>query len=59
MIRVAVVDDHPHVAIALRALLNKTPDIRLVTEARRGSEVTRRMSGVLFNSARKAMATCG
>ena len=39
MIRVAVVDDHPHVAIALRALLNKTPDIRLVTEARRGSEV--------------------
>ena len=39
MIRVAVVDDHPHVAIALRALLDKTPDIRLVAEARLGSEV--------------------
>ena len=39
MIRVAVVDDHPHVAIALRALLEKTPDIRLVAEAGRGSEV--------------------
>jgi two-component system response regulator DesR len=39
MIRVAVVDDHPHVAIALRALLEKTPDIRLVAESRRGGEV--------------------
>ncbi len=39
MIRVAVVDDHPHVAIALRALLDKTLDIRLVAEAGRGSEV--------------------
>jgi two-component system response regulator DesR len=39
MIRVAVVDDHPHVAIALRALLEKTPDIRLVAESRRGSQV--------------------
>jgi DNA-binding NarL/FixJ family response regulator len=39
MIRVVVVDDHPHVAIALRALLEKTPDIRLVAESRRGSEV--------------------
>jgi two-component system response regulator DesR len=39
MIRVVVVDDHPHVAIALRALLDKTPDIRLVAESRRGSEV--------------------
>jgi DNA-binding NarL/FixJ family response regulator len=39
MIRVGVVDDHPHVAIALRALLDETPDIRLVAEARRGSEV--------------------
>ena len=39
MIRVAVVDDHPHVAIALRALLDQTPDIRLVAEARRGSDV--------------------
>ena len=39
MIRVAVVDDHPHVAIALRSLLDKTPDIRLVAESRRGSEV--------------------
>jgi two-component system response regulator DesR len=39
MIRVAVVDDHPHVAIALRVLLDKTPDIRLVAEANRGSEV--------------------
>jgi signal transduction histidine kinase/DNA-binding NarL/FixJ family response regulator len=39
MIRVAVVDDHPHVAIALRALLEETADIRLVAEAGRGSEV--------------------
>jgi len=39
MIRVAVVDDHPHVAIALRALLEKTPDIRLVAESRRGGDV--------------------
>jgi two-component system response regulator DesR len=39
MIRVAVVDDHPHVAIALRALLDKTPDIQLVAESRRGSDV--------------------
>ena len=39
MIRVAVVDDHPHVAIALRALLDQTADIRLVAEARQGSEV--------------------
>ncbi len=39
MIRVAVVDDHPHVAIALRALLAETPDIQLVAESRRGAEV--------------------
>jgi two-component system response regulator DesR len=39
VIRVAVVDDHPHVAIALRALLDETPDIRLVAESRRGSDV--------------------
>jgi two-component system response regulator DesR len=39
MIRVAVVDDHPHVAIALRALLDETSDIRLVAESRRGSDV--------------------
>ena len=39
MIRVAVVDDHPHVAIALRALLDQTADIRLVAEARRGMDV--------------------
>jgi DNA-binding NarL/FixJ family response regulator len=39
MIRVVVVDDHPHVAIALRALLDQTPDIRLVAEGRQGSEV--------------------
>lgn len=39
MIRVAVVDDHPHVAIALRALLDETTDIRLVAESRRGSDV--------------------
>ena len=38
MIRVAVVDDHPHVAIALRTLLSQTADIRLVAEARQGSE---------------------
>src|SRR4030042_4840408 len=39
MIRVAIVDDHPHVAIALRTLLDRTSDIRLVDEARRGGEV--------------------
>jgi two-component system response regulator DesR len=39
MIRVAVVDDHPHVAIALRALLDKTPDIKVVAESRRGGDV--------------------
>lgn len=39
MIRVAVIDDHPHVAIALRALLGQTTDIRLVAEARQGREV--------------------
>jgi two-component system response regulator DesR len=39
VIRVAVVDDHPHVAIALRTLLNETPDIRLVAESRRGTDV--------------------
>lgn len=39
MIRVAVADDHPHVAIALRTLLNATADIRLVAETRQGSEV--------------------
>jgi DNA-binding NarL/FixJ family response regulator len=39
MIRVAVVDDHPHVAIALRTLLDETPDIRLVAESRRGGDV--------------------
>ena len=39
MIRVAVVDDHPHVAIAVRALLAETPDIRLVAEARQGKDV--------------------
>ncbi len=40
MIRVAVVDDHPHVAIALRALLDESPDIQLVAESRRGKDVT-------------------
>jgi two-component system response regulator DesR len=39
MIRVAVVDDHPHVAIALRALLDETADIRLVAQADRGRDV--------------------
>jgi len=39
MIRVAVVDDHPHVALAVRALLAETPDIRLVAEARQGKDV--------------------
>ena len=39
-IRVAVVDDHPHVAIALRALLEETPDIQLVADSRRGGDVT-------------------
>jgi DNA-binding NarL/FixJ family response regulator len=40
MIHVAVVDDHPHVAIALRALLNDTQDIQIVAESKRGSEVS-------------------
>lgn len=52
MIRVAVVDDHPHVAIALRSLVAETPDIRLVAEARQGSEVVslvrKRRPHVLF-----------
>ena len=39
MIRVAVVDDHPHVAIALHTLLDDVPDIELVAESRRGSEL--------------------
>jgi two-component system response regulator DesR len=39
MIRVAVVDDHPHVAIALRSLLDESPDMRLVAESNRGSDV--------------------
>jgi NarL family two-component system response regulator LiaR len=39
MIRVAVVDDHPHVAIALRTLLDDVPDIDLVGESKRGSEL--------------------
>ena len=39
MIRVAVVDDPPQVAFALRALTEATPDIRLVTESRTGSDV--------------------
>jgi two-component system response regulator DesR len=39
MVRVAVVDDHPHVAIALRTLLDETPDIQLVAESRCGGDV--------------------
>jgi two-component system response regulator DesR len=39
MIRVAVVDDHPHVAIALRALLDQASDIRLVADSRKGGDV--------------------
>lgn len=39
MIRVAVVDDHPHVAIALRTLLEETPEIQLVAESRQGTQV--------------------
>lgn len=39
MIRVVVVDDHPHVAIAVRALLDVVPDIQLVAEATRGQEL--------------------
>jgi DNA-binding NarL/FixJ family response regulator len=39
MIRVAVVDDHPHVAIALHALLDKSPDIQLVAESKHGRDV--------------------
>ena len=32
-------DDHPHVAIALYALLNETSDMRLVGEAKQGKDV--------------------
>jgi len=39
LIRVAVVDDHPHVAIALKTLLDESPDIQLVAESRHGMEV--------------------
>lgn len=39
MILVAVVDDHPHVAIALRTLLEDVPDIQLVGETGRGSDL--------------------
>jgi len=39
MIRVVVVDDHPHVAIALHTLLNETPEIQLVAESRHGLQV--------------------
>jgi DNA-binding NarL/FixJ family response regulator len=39
MIRVAVVDDHPHVAIALHALLDESPDIQLVAESKHGRDV--------------------
>ncbi|MEM7114062.1 MAG: response regulator transcription factor [Chloroflexota bacterium] len=39
MIRVAIVDDHPHVAIALKALLQETADIQVVAEARQGQAV--------------------
>jgi len=39
MIRVAVVDDHPHVAIALRTLLDEVPDIQLVAESNRGGDL--------------------
>ena len=39
MIRVAVVDDHPHVAIAVETLLIKVPDIQLVAKSKHGSEL--------------------
>lgn len=39
MIRVAVVDDHPHVSIALHTLLDRVSDIQLVVESRRGGEL--------------------
>ena len=39
MIRVAVVDDHPHVAIALETLLKEVSDIQIVAKSRRGSEL--------------------
>jgi DNA-binding NarL/FixJ family response regulator len=39
MIRVAVVDDHPHVAIALQAMLDDIHDIQLVAESRQGGDV--------------------
>jgi DNA-binding NarL/FixJ family response regulator len=33
------VDDHPHVAIALRSLLDEASDIQLVADSKRGSDV--------------------
>jgi DNA-binding NarL/FixJ family response regulator len=39
MIRVAVVDDHPHVAIALRAIFKDIEDIELVAESKFGGDV--------------------
>jgi two-component system response regulator DesR len=39
VIRVAVIDDHPHVAIAVRSLLAETPDMQLAAESRRGGDV--------------------
>ncbi len=36
MIRVAIIDDHPHVAIALRSLLEEAPDLELVAESQTG-----------------------
>ena len=39
MIRVAVVDDHPHVAIALRAIFEDIEDIQLVAESKYGGDV--------------------
>jgi len=39
MIRVAVVDDHPHVAIALRALLDQASGIHLVADSSKGGDV--------------------
>lgn len=45
MIRVAVIDDHPHVVIALHALLDRAPDIELVAESRRGGEVASLVRG--------------
>lgn len=39
IIRIVVVDDHPHAAVAMRAMLKQTTDIQLVAEAYLGEDI--------------------